>query len=140
MKIFLGGTCNGSKWREELIPMLPCEYFNPVVESWTDECQQEEIRQRGICDYVLYVITPASAGSFGVAEAVEDAVKNPNKTLFMSSDVDPFVASGTLDFTEAQAKSMRAVKRLIERNGARTFDCFNDICTFLKSAQTPEND
>lgn len=35
MKVFLGGTCNGSKWREELIPLLQVGYFNPVVDEWT---------------------------------------------------------------------------------------------------------
>ena len=31
MKVFLGGTCAESKWREKLIPLLQCDYFNPVV-------------------------------------------------------------------------------------------------------------
>lgn len=30
-KVFLGGTCNGSIWREKLIPLLKIDYFNPVV-------------------------------------------------------------------------------------------------------------
>ena len=45
-KVFLGGTCNGSTWRDELIPMLNIDYFNPVVENWTSECQKEELKQR----------------------------------------------------------------------------------------------
>ena len=35
--LFLGGTCNGSVWREDLIPLLEYEkipYFNPVVDHW----------------------------------------------------------------------------------------------------------
>ena len=31
MKVFLGGTCSGRKWRDELIPLLKCEYYNPIV-------------------------------------------------------------------------------------------------------------
>ena len=38
MKVFLGGTCNNSKWRDKLIPMLNIDYFNPVVDDWTEEC------------------------------------------------------------------------------------------------------
>lgn len=36
MEIFLGGTCNNSKWRDKLIPMIFCEYFNPVVDNWNN--------------------------------------------------------------------------------------------------------
>ena len=45
-KVFLGGTCNGSTWREELIPMLKVPYFNGNAkyhkdsnghEDWHDE-------------------------------------------------------------------------------------------------------
>jgi len=32
-KVFLGGTCNESTWRDELIPMLEIDYFNPVVDE-----------------------------------------------------------------------------------------------------------
>ena len=45
-KVFLGGTCNESSWREELIPMLKCEYFNPVVKDWTPQCQEEKENQK----------------------------------------------------------------------------------------------
>ena len=37
-KVFLGGTCNESTWRNELIPLLEnagVEYFNPVVSATT---------------------------------------------------------------------------------------------------------
>ena len=57
MEIFLGGTCNDSTWREELIPMLECDYFNPVVKEWNEEAQKLEIHKRLSCDFVLYVNT-----------------------------------------------------------------------------------
>lgn len=37
MKVFLGGTCAGYDWRSKLIPLLKCDYFNPVVKNWTEE-------------------------------------------------------------------------------------------------------
>ena len=40
--VFLGGTCNNSTWRDKLIPLLKIDYFNPVVEDWTEEAQQIE--------------------------------------------------------------------------------------------------
>ena len=41
-KVFLGGTCNGSTWREELIPILEINYFNPVVSDWTPEVNKKK--------------------------------------------------------------------------------------------------
>jgi hypothetical protein len=61
-KVFLGGTCNESQWRKELIPMSSIDYFNPVVPEWTPECMEEERRQREPCDHCLYVITPLMMG------------------------------------------------------------------------------
>ncbi len=37
-KVFLGGTCNESTWRDRVIKDLKIDYFNPVVEDWTPEC------------------------------------------------------------------------------------------------------
>ena len=54
MKVFLGGTCAESKWRDNIIPQLKCEYFNPVVDDWTPECQKIEEREKRICEYHLY--------------------------------------------------------------------------------------
>jgi hypothetical protein len=57
MKIFLGGTCNGSKWREELITKLEeigIDYFNPVVSVWNEEAQKREIEERQNCDFFSF--------------------------------------------------------------------------------------
>lgn len=48
-KVFLGGTCNESKWRDELIPKLEeihFDYFNPVVKDWTPGYQVTEIYEK----------------------------------------------------------------------------------------------
>ena len=53
VKVFLGGTCATSTWREELQPMLDSEKvetFNPVVPNWTPECQAEEDYHRATDD------------------------------------------------------------------------------------------
>jgi hypothetical protein len=82
-KVFLGGTCNNSTWREKLIPMLKINYFNPVVDEWTPECQEEEIRQKEICDYCLYTITNEMTGVYSIAKAVDDSNKRPEKNHFL---------------------------------------------------------
>ena len=74
MKIFLGGTCADTTWRDELMPMLDelgLDYFNPVVEDWTPECQAiEEDEKNNKCDIHLYVITKEMIGTYSIAEII----------------------------------------------------------------------
>ena len=126
MKVFLGGTCNESRWREELIEMLEIDYFNPIVEDWTEECMEEEIRQREICDYCLYVITPKMTGVYSIAEVVDDSNKRPDKCLFCVLEKDEEEA-----FDKAQIKSLGAVSKLVANNGAKTFNSLKEIAEFL---------
>lgn len=78
-RVFLGGTCNESQWRERLIPKLRIDYFNPVVEDWILQCMEEELKQRKECDVCLYVITPKMTGVYSIAEVVDDSNKRPGK-------------------------------------------------------------
>jgi len=117
MKVFLGGTCNNSKWREKLIPFLNIEYFNPVVKDWTLECQKEEIKQREICDIVLYTITPKMTGIYSIAEVVDDSNKRPEKTIFLLIEND----GKKYSFSKHQLKSLGSVGKLVESNGGKVF-------------------
>lgn len=45
-KVFLGGTCNESDWRDSFIKKLKIDYFNPVVKDWNDEAYKEELKQK----------------------------------------------------------------------------------------------
>jgi len=116
MKVFLGGTCNGSTWREDFIPLLEVEYFNPVVEDWTPDCMVDEIRQRELYDIVLYVITPKMKGVYAIAEVVEDSNKRPDKTVFVRLRED-----GGRCFDDGQWKSLGAVAQMVERNGGSAY-------------------
>lgn len=46
MKVFLGGTCAGWKWRDELQPLLKCDYYNPIVKNWNEEDRLREVHER----------------------------------------------------------------------------------------------
>ena len=85
-RVFLGGTVNGSTWRDQLIPKLEIDYFNPVCDDWTPERQEEEIYQRNICKFVLYVLTPKLTGFYSIAEVVDDSNKRPGRTIFCILD------------------------------------------------------
>jgi hypothetical protein len=127
-KVFLGGTCNGSLWRNDLIEKLTIDYFNPVVENWTEECQQQEIYEREHCDYCLYVITPKMTGVYSIAEVVDDSNKRPEKTVFciLTDDADA-------TFSEHNYKSLKAVARLVEQNGANVFATLQEVANFLNN-------
>lgn len=118
-KIFLGGTCNGSNWRQELIDscLIPSNipFFNPVVEDWTPECIEEEDRQKEVCTHHLYFINSEMTGVYSVAEAVESS-HLPDKRVMLVVD--------TRGFSEGQLKSFVAVGKLISKRGHMF--CFSD--------------
>ena len=117
MKVFLGGTCNESRWRNQIIPMLEVEYFNPEETYLTPNCMKEEIKQRKVCDLYLYVITPKMLGMYSIAEVVDDSNKCPNKTVFVRLRDD-----GKDRFTFGQWKSLGEVAQMVSCNGAVVFD------------------
>ena len=108
-KVFLGGTCNGSDWRDNLTSVLNVKYFNPVVEDWTEECQAiEEAEKSTDCNIHLYVITSDMLGVFSIAEVVESAMTAGKVTVFH------VIPEG---FSRAQIKSFQAVAGMVKKHG-----------------------
>ena len=138
-KIFLGGTCNNSTWREKLIPMLTIDYFNPVVDDWTPDCMAEEIKQREGCDYVLYVITPEMLGVYSIAEVADDSNKRPEKTIFCFLTEPIIGVGGTKFFDAAQTKSLNAVGEMINENGGKWCTTLGDVANYVNKTEE-END
>lgn len=126
MKVFLGGTCNESTWREGLIKALKIGYFNPVVDDWTPDCMAEEIKQREECDFCLYVITPKMTGVYSIAEVVDDSNKQPMKTIFCVLPTDE-----NLSFTDGQMKSLNQVGKMVKANGGNWFGDLLTVAEFL---------
>jgi len=125
MKLFLGGTCNGSTWRDQLIPHLQAHYFNPVVEEWTPEDYERELEERVICDYCLYVITPLMTGFYSIAEIIDDSNKRPMRTLFCYLEEEQGKT-----FSAVQLKSLESVGKMVESNGGRWFRSFDELVDF----------
>lgn len=118
MRVFLGGTCSESTWREALIEALEyhnIDYFNPVVEDWTPEDMAEEVKQREECDICLFVITTRISGVASIAEVVDDSNKRPKKTIFCISDFDGEWKADLL-------KSLEFVGRMVNENGGYWVD------------------
>lgn len=114
-RFFLGGTCNGTTWREELIPELEKHgytYFNPVVPDWTPECIEiENIEKNEKCNTHLYILTPEMKGVYSVAEII-------NSTWECIVSGRGFVYVGILggknEWGEHQYKSLNETLRMID--------------------------
>ena len=119
-RIFLGGTYNNTIWRNKIINTLnkDVEYFNPVVEDWTLECQEiEKIEKESKCNIHFYCITKEMTGVFSIAEII-DSVHNKTKITILH-----VIPEG---FTESQLKSLNAVIDLVKDRGGIAY-CDNEI-------------
>ena len=127
MKVFLGGTCAGRKWRNEISPLLTCDYYNPIVKGWNEEHRLREVNERQTADYVLYVLTADMGGVYSIAEVVDDSNKRPNKTILC------ILYDG---FGPGMTRSLHAVENLVKENGAKVCADLNEVVKFLNTAQT----
>ena len=127
-KVFLGGTCNGSTWRDAFIKDLLIDYFQPQGEDWTPDMMEEEIKQRAECDFCLYVITPKMTGVYSIAEVVDDSNKRPDKTIFcyLTADEDQ-------QFSAAQIKSLEQTGKMIQENGATFLKTLAETADYLNN-------
>lgn len=130
-KVFLGGTCNESLWRETIIEVLEIDYFNPIVDDWTPDCMTEERRQRKECDFCLYVITPKMTGVYAIAELIDDSNKRPEKTVCVFMMVD-----GDKTFTESQRKSLFEVGKMVSRNGGAVHNTLLNAAKYMNVRST----
>jgi len=126
LKIFLGGTCpsfdGDFDYRKILIPILnelDIEYFNPVVEDWTEECIKIEEDEKELCDIHLYLIAPNMKGVYSVAEAFGSLMiydeEKMSILLVLKSISDK-------TFEKSQLKSLYATLDLFESCGGSSWN------------------
>lgn len=137
--VFLGGTTNGSDWRQQLISLgLEMDYFNPVVEVWSDHAKKlEDVAKESSC-LQIYVITPFMTGCYSIAELTESAVIQPACTVvaFLEELDDK-------QWTEHQEKSNKAVIELVRKHGATVYTTMQEIvdhCNFVAGVLEKERD
>ena len=131
MKVFLGGTCAGWKWRNDLELLLKCEYYNPIVKNWCEDDRLREVHERETADYVLYGITNGIKGVYSIAEVVDDSNKRPERTIFLNlyKDGDP-----------KMRHSLAAVENLLKSNGVRVFNSIKSAAWFLNARAERDGD
>lgn len=130
MKVFLGGTCAGWKWRDKLQPLLKCEYYNPIVKNWSEADRLREVHERETADFVLYGITNGIKGVYSIAEVVDDSNKRPEKTLFLNLyDIDKEMIHGRA-YREMN-HSLKAVENLLKENGVKIFHSIQEVADYI---------
>lgn len=126
MMVFLGGTVNGSKWRDELIPKLKIDYFNPIVDEWNEKAKQAEDDAKAKSDYLLFVLTPKLEGFYSIAEVVDASNKDPQKTIICVLESD----DGN-EWTAHQSKSLKRIEDLVSSNGGMVLNGLDECADFL---------
>ena len=118
--IITGDFGGGWKWRNVLIPMLKCNYYNPMVRNRSDK--EDENREKANSDYNLYVITPGLRGVYSIAEIVDDSNKCPEKTL---------VCILYDEFHHGMDRSLKEVEDLAQSNGAIILHTLHEVADYL---------
>jgi predicted MarR family transcription regulator len=89
------------------------EYFNPVVEDWTEECQAiEEDEKNNKCNVHMYCITPEMQGVYSIAEIIHSA--HLANTYGTSVDKVVFVVLKDERWSKGQIKSLNATMTLVK--------------------------
>ena len=131
IRIFLGGTCASSAWREELQSKLDTERietFNPVVPNWTPECQAIEDYHRETDDICLYVITPEGDGFYSFVEVTDDSNKRPESTVLCI-----LTEAGGKKFEGHMLKCALKTAKLVAKNGVFVTDNLDELAAFLNT-------
>jgi hypothetical protein len=131
--VFLGGTCNGSKWRDKLIDIIKVPYFNPIVTVWDEQAKKLEDKAKAAANIQLYVITPRQKGSYSIAELTHASAFARDLHIEV---VIAFINEEDQFFDEHQVKSNNAIIELITSNdnskdNVYVFNTLEEIANYL---------
>lgn len=129
--VFLGGTCNGSTWRDELLSILDSSKvnaFNPVVDEWNEVAQANEDWHKINDDFCLYVLTPEMTGIYSIFEVADDSNKRPDRTIFCV-----LLERDGKTFEKGIQKNFLKIKKDLIKNGAKVCESLEEIAMFLNN-------
>ena len=134
--IFLGGTTNGSKWRDEFLQIMKetdpkIKAFNPVVPNWTQECIDLENFVKNHATYHVYVLTPRLVGYYSIAEMVESVHMKDKKVFFYIQEDDIDDAGNTINWSLGPRNSLTVIANLLKSHGASEADNLKDLVNMI---------
>lgn len=131
-KVFMGGTCNESTWREDFVKKFEAKrneckvynfkFFNPVVEDWDEEAQRKEDYEKRTSDYWIFCITPKMTGVYSIAEVMIKLFNVPRRTIFCVLDED-----GGKKFPEFMKRSMNKIVSDIQKMGYAVYRSLDEM-------------
>ena len=136
VRVFLGGTCAGSTWRDELLEQLDLERiepFNPVVPDWTPECQELEDYHRLTDDLCLYVITPEGEGFYSFIEVTDDSNKRPGSTVLCV-----LTEANGKSFDGHTLKCVLKTAKLVANNGVYVANDLEELALYINTYQVED--
>lgn len=123
--VFLGGTSTGPDWRKDLIGLLNVNYFNPLVEEWTEEDAKKENEAKANATMQAYCITPHAIGSYSVAELTSAAILNGERAVVLFMDTEDN------QFDEHQQKSNEQIKALVAKHEGKVVDSLEEMAKYI---------
>jgi raw len=130
-KIFLGGSCNPTTWRREIvIPILDASgvaFYNPQVDDWHEGLVKVEAEAKTNCEVLLFVIDKQTRAVASLLEATEYVVTG-RKVLLVVNDID--------DGTEIDGQAVTG-RELKDLNRARAY--LRDVASRYDNAQLFES-
>lgn len=124
---FLGGTINGSNWRQKLAEKLSVNYFDPVVNDWNPDHRRTEEMAKSAAKVLVYAITPKQTGFYTIAEMTHAVFGDSRPVAVLILDED----DGVL-YEEHQQASISAIKELLnQRIGLHLFDNVEELAHHL---------
>lgn len=134
--VFLGGTCNGSNWRNQLQPLLKVDSYNPVTTNWSMETQQMEEEAKRESALNLFVITPKQTGFYSFAELMLKALKDPKGTVVTFLDDD----DGSI-WNETDKLSVQATEKLLkDETGVQVFNTLAETADYINNQANGSDD
>lgn len=122
--VYLAGTCNNSKWRAELIPLLnkDVKYIDPTTDYWDHSLEMKMRNEKSKCKYILYTITSEMKGVLAIANVVDLAHKIPKRIIFCC------LKEG---FDQEQLASLEEVKYLLSEYNVQICDSLFSVANFI---------
>jgi len=133
--VFLGGTCAGftkprEGWRGVLQDRFDdrFDFFDPVVENWTeDDIRKENEAKEKASVLIYYIDFQIMKGVYSIAEVIDScyqAQKIDEKEVIFVVDIDKLKDYPHLD---GERKSFEAVGKLVEQIGGTFHKSFDEL-------------
>jgi len=99
-KVFLGGACGTTTWRQEqampLLDTYQISYYNPQQEDWTPNMIEEERRAKEDAEVLLFIIGNDTRGLASLVEIAENVGRGREVHATISTIPDPYVVADDL--------------------------------------------